>query len=231
MSVRKIAFMAGEYYHVFNRGNSKQNIFLDDEDRQRFVKLLYLSNSTKKVKFREQIINKKIDAWDFERGDRLVSIGAWVLMPNHFHLYITFPEGLAFGAEDKKENNISIFMQKLCTSYTMYFNKKHRRSGALFEGKFKSVHVGNDIQAKYLFSYIHLNPIKLIQSDWKEKGINDSQLAINFLDSYKWSSYFDFSGVKRKENLLLNKENFPDYFSTKEKFKKEVFEWIEVKEE
>lgn len=231
MSIRKVSLVADEYYHLYNRGNSKQEIFLDDEDRDRFVKLLYLCNSVKKINFRGDIIEKKLDAWDFERGNRIVSIGAWVLMPNHFHLYVIFPKGLAFVEKEEGKNNISTFMGKLCTSYTMYFNSKYKRTGALFEGKFKSVNVIDDTQAKYLFSYIHLNPIKLIQSDWKEKGIYNSSLAINFLNSYKWGSYFDFLGIKRKENIILNIEDFPDYSLTKEKFKKEIFEWILFKEE
>ena len=222
--------VAGEYYHIYNRGNGKHEIFLDDEDHERFIKLLYLCNSTKNINFRVDIVEKKIDAWEYEREKRIISIGAWVLMPNHFHLYIIFHKGLAF-VEENNKNNISTFMSKLCTSYTMYFNKKYNRTGTLFEGKFQSVNVIDDIQAKYLFSYIHLNPIKLIQSDWKEKGIYDSHIAFNFLNSYKWSSYFDYLSIKRKENIILNKEDFPDYFSTKEKFQKEILEWILFKED
>lgn len=229
MSIRRVPLVNNEYYHLYNRGNSKQKIFLDDKDYEHFVKLLYLCNSTNSINFREDIVRKKIDFWDFERGDRVVSIGAYCLMSNHFHLYIT-SKGLAFGSSSENNKNITIFMQKLSTSYTMYFNKKYGRTGSLFEGKFKSVHVGDDVQAKYLFSYIHLNPVKFIQGDWKEKGIKNKSAVLKFLESYKWSSYFDFLKVKRKENLILNLENFPDYFSTREKFKKEIFEWIENKE-
>jgi putative transposase len=233
MSTRKVPLVEEEYYHVYNRGNSKQKIFLDDEDRDHFVKLLYLCNSTNKINFREDIIRNKIDAWDFERGDQLVSIGAWVLMPNHFHLYLysnskeLFPNARGLESVSK----IALFVGRVSNAYVKYFNGKYNRTGSLFEGKFKSVHVEDELQAKYLFSYIHLNPIKLIQSNWKEEGINDSNIAINYLNSYKWSSYFDFLKIKRKENILLNIEDFPDYFSTKEKFKKEIFEWIDIKEE
>lgn len=93
MSQRNISFVEGEFYHLYNRGNSKQPIFLDDEDRNRFIKLLCLCNSEKKFDFRDDIVNKKIDAFDFDRGTLIISIGAWVLMPNHFHLYLTIPAG------------------------------------------------------------------------------------------------------------------------------------------
>lgn len=117
-------------------------------------------------------------------------------------------------------------MLKLCTSYSKYFNKKYNRTGKLFENKFKSVHINNEVQAKYLFSYIHLNPVKLIQKDWIEIGIKDKNKTISFLDYYKWSSYLDYAGESRKENKILNRENFLDYFSNSKLFKKEIFDWL-----
>ncbi len=225
MSLRKLNLVEGEFYHIYNRGNSKQEIFLDSEDYDRFTKLLYLSNSTTRVNFKEDIVKKKIDVWDFKRGNQIVTIGAWVLMPNHFHLYLTPAQGESLG-----EPVVSIFMKKLCTAYTMYFNKKYNRTGTLFEGPFKSVHVSSENQAKYLFSYIHLNPVKLIQKDWKEKGIKNKNEVFKFLDSYKWGSYFDYMGINRKESKIINRLNFLDYFPTNLDFKKEIFDWIKAKE-
>jgi putative transposase len=231
MSKRKISLVPGEYFHLYNRGNSKQKIFLDDEDRNRFVKLLYISNSKSNFNFRNNIVNLKIDAWDFERGDTIVSIGAWVLMPNHFHIYITSPRpGLGEEVKEGFELPITLFIRKVCVGYASYFNKKYNRTGSLFEGKFKAVHVEDDIQAKYLFSYIHLNPIKLIDPTWKELGIKDINKSLSFLDEYKWSSYSDYFGLKRKENIILNRENFPDYFSNIGNFNKEILEWLKFKE-
>lgn len=230
MGFRRTALLEDEYYHVYNRGNSKQKIFLNDEDYNRFIKLLYLCNSEKSINFREDIVVKKIDAFDFERGEQIVSIGAWVIMPNHFHLYITIPKGLSFGENFKSVNMISTFMSKVCTSYTMYFNRKYKRTGALFEGKFKSVHIENENQAKYLFSYIHLNPIKLIQKNWKEEEISNIKEALEFLDNYKWSSYLDYLEKDRVENKIINRKDFLNYFDTKKSFQKEILEWISPKE-
>jgi len=227
---RKVPLVSGEYFHIYNRGNSKQNIFLDDEDRNRFVKLLYLSNSKKNINFRDQIVEAKIDAWDFKKGDNIVSIGAWVLMPNHFHLYITSPTpGVGEGPEEESSKiAISLFMNKLCTSYSKYFNKKYNRTGSLYEGRFKAVHIDNDIQAKYLFSYIHLNPVKLIDPAWKIKGIKDLDKTFYFLNNYKWGSYLDFKRIKRKENLILNTEHFPDYFNDILNLDKDILEWLKL---
>jgi len=225
-SNRKIPLVSGEYFHIYNRGNSKQKIFLNDKDKDRFVKLLYLSNSKKGVSFRDDIIEQKIDAWDFEREETLVSIGAWVLMPNHFHIYITSPK---LNLRENKAN-ISEFMRKLLTAYSKYFNTKYKRTGSLYEGTFRSTHIENDNQAKYLFSYIHLNPVKLIDSKWKENRISDVDTALKHLDTYKWSSYHDHRGVLRKENKILDLKNFPEYFSNIKDFDSEVFSWLQYEE-
>ena len=221
MTYRKEALVEGEYYHIYNRGNSKQNIFTDDLDRDRFTKLLYLCNSEKSINFRDDIVGKKINAFDFNRGKELVSIGAWVLMSNHFHLYISPRRRLG-----EETNSISVFVQKLCTSYSMYFNKKYKRTGKLFEGPFKAVHTKNDVQSKYIFSYIHLNPLKLIDPLWKEKEIRNVKKSIEFLNKYEWSSYLDFRKIKRLRGRILNLKVFPQYFLDKEIFDKEIFDWV-----
>jgi putative transposase len=231
MAIRKIPLTDGEYYHIYNRGNSKQKIFLDKEDYFHFVKLLFICNSVKKFKFRDNIVDIKIDAFDFERKEALVSIGAWVLMPNHFHLYITTSHQSDWweSLNLNNKNRISEFMRKLLTAYTLYFNKKYKRTGSLFEGKFKSVLVEDDNQAKYHFSYIHLNPIKLIQKNWKENGIINIDESLSFLNKYKMSSYLDHKGSIRSENKILNLIDFPKYFSTLKNFDEEIIEWLQYK--
>lgn len=230
MACRKTSLVPGEYFHVFNRGNSKQPIFLDDKDRERFVKLLYLANSDskKRFSFRDDIVNKNIDAWNFERGNSIVSIAAWALMPNHFHIYITShtPGVGEESGSSKQKARIALFMHKLCMSYAKYFNQKYNRTGSLFEGRFKSVHVKTDNHAKYLFSYIHLNPVKLIDPGWRENGLENPRLASEYLSAYKWSSYVDHRGVSRQENKILKLEDFPRYFSTIKDLDKEILTWL-----
>ncbi|MEK7088759.1 MAG: transposase [Patescibacteria group bacterium] len=225
MPIRETNFIEGEYYHLYNRGNSKQKIFLDDKDRERFLKLLYLCNSKERIDFKNDIVKRKIDAWDFEKGKSIVSIGAWVLMPNHFHLYIT-PKP---DARRPAGNAVTYFMHRVLTAYSKYFNAKYHRTGSLFEGKFKSVHINKDTQAKYLFSYIHLNPLKLIDSKWNKKENGSKASVLKFLDDYKWSSYFDYLEIIRPENKIINRIDFLDYFESKKSFQKEIFEWIKIK--
>lgn len=217
MSIRKISFVQGEYYHIYNRGNNKQIIFFDKEDYSRFIELLYVANSVENLNFFDLKRANKFDAFSLQKNSLLVAIGAYCLMPNHFHILLT----------PLIEGGVSKFMQKLGTSYSMYFNNKYKRTGSLFEGKFKSQHVGqNDKYLKYLFSYIHLNPIKLIQKDWKEKGIKNKEKALSYLDEYVFSSYIDFLKDDRVERVILNKEYFPSYFPVYGRFKKEILDWI-----
>lgn len=218
MSIRKVSFVPGEYYHIYNRGNSKQKIFNDKEDYYRFIKLLFISNSQENFKI--QFIGSN-NIFGQDRGELLVSIGAWVVMPNHFHLIISQTEN----------GSISKFMQKLTTAYSMYFNNKNERTGSLFEGKFKSKHIADDRYLKYLFSYVHLNPIKLIQKDWKDVGIKDKERSLSFLKQYKYSSYLDYFKKDREEECILNRRVFPNYFPTKEKFQNEIFEWISYRQD
>lgn len=214
MSIRKVSLASGEYYHVYNRGNSKQKIFHDTEDYFRFMSMMYACNSINN--FRIFTLAKNESPYDFERGCQIISIGAYCLMPNHFHILIT----------QNDEKGISKFMQKLSTAYSMYYNKKYKRTGGLFEGKFKSEHLSNDRYLKYLFSYVHLNPIKLIQKDWKEVGVKNKRESLEYLQNYKYSSYLDYLGIKRIQNKILNIGSFPKYFPNKKLFQAEIFEWL-----
>lgn len=211
MSKRPMPFVASEHYHIYNRGNSKQTIFHDDADYHRFVKLLYIANSDKNMTTRD--FSKFV--YDIKRGNRLVSIGAYCLMPNHFHLLLLQTE----------KGDISKFMQKVSTAYSMYYNNKYGRSGTLFEGKFKSEHADNNNYLKYLFSYIHLNPLKLIDPQWKEKTGGHTQ-QLNFLKSYKFSSYLDYLGKERVDKVIIDRVDFPRYFSTPSSTQSEIFDWL-----
>lgn len=220
MSQRPISFSEGEFYHVYNRGTDKRSIYLDKSDYKRFVELLYLSNSSHSFVVRDIYRNNE-DIYEYDRGDSLVAIGTYCLMPNHFHILVT----------PLVENGISKFMNKLCTSYSMYFNKKYNRTGALFQGKFKAEHADTDEYLKYLYAYIHLNPVKLIDSTWKEEGIKDAAKSFDFAASFQYSSLPDYLGKIREENIILNPAPFPEYFPSAENIEKELFEWLEYKDE
>lgn len=210
---RKFSFSVDEYYHIYSRGTERREIFLDKFDKERFLRSLYIFNSEKSFKFRDI---KNISYSDIPRGNPRTAIGAFCLMPNHFHLLL----------RETEEGGISAFMGKLLTSYSTYFNKKYNRTGALFESVFRAQHVDNDNYLKYLFAYIHLNPVKLIEPEWKEKGIADKNFAENYLKKYRYSSYEDYMGSEREENLTLSKEVFPEYFDTTRDFNDFITDWL-----
>lgn len=202
---RKHVISEGEFYHLYNRGVEKRNVFLTQEDRNRFKRLLYVANGTEHFVFRD--IEKKT-LKDIDRGDPLVAIGAWVLMPNHFHILI----------KEIIEGGTAAFMEKLCTGYSSYFNKRHDRVGPLFQGRYKSQHVSGDTHLKYLFAYIHLNPLKLVDPAWKgQRSINVTK-AKKYISTYEHSSYLSYLDANREEDILLSKNEFPDYFSEKKEF-------------
>ena len=147
MSIRTIQFTNDEYYHVFNRGVDKRIIFNTQEQQAYFLSRLQLLNSTDSRKYitnkRSRFKNKEI----LGEGEDLVSIVAYCLLPNHFHLLL----------KQNVDNGISQFMQRLGTAYTMFFNQQENRSGGLFQGKFKAAHLSGEFALPVLSAYINLN--------------------------------------------------------------------------
>lgn len=218
---RNFNFAEGEFYHVYNRGTDKRIVFSNTHDYRRFVLLLYLCNGSISVDVSESLRGgmEFRDLIFMDRGETLVDIGAYCLMPNHFHILI----------REKHEGGISLFMKKLSNAYTMYFNKRHERTGGLFEGRFKAQHVGEDRYLKYLFAYIHLNPVKLIEPWWVEDGIKNPVRVNQYLDDYKYSSYPEYMGRRRSEGRILQIQNYPKYFHTSKEFESFVNDWLNFK--
>lgn len=109
----------------------------------------------------------------------------------------------------------------------MYFNTKHDRSGNLFQGAFKATPIDNDNHLRYLFAYIHLNPIKLFDSKWKELGIKDKKGAQNYLKNYHFSSYHEYLGEQRPgHQAILNPTDFPEYFEEPKEFDDFIVDWL-----
>lgn len=208
MTTRKQSFAPGEFYHLYNRGTDKRNIFQDDKDYEHFLFLMYICNTTKRIELRT--ISK-----DFDQGETLIHIGAYCLMPNHFHIL----------AHEKVDGGISKYMLKLLTGYTMYFNKKYNRTGSLYEGTFKSTHLDSDRYLRYIYSYIHLNPAKLIDSKWRENKNRKTGKLLNYVFSYPYSSMTEYGNSEFK---ILNTKPFPLYFKSIQDHKKELFDWLSL---
>jgi REP element-mobilizing transposase RayT len=101
--------------------------------------------------------------------EQFISILAYALLPNHYHL-------LFEQFEQRKENGISTFMQKLRTGYTMYFNTKYGHSGALFQGRFKNTTIERDAQFMHIPHYIHLNTLDATLPNLRERNLGEKEI-------------------------------------------------------
>jgi len=146
----RIKFATEEFYHVFNRGVDKRVIFSDALDYQRFMLLMLLANDTLNVDLYQSFRDYSIPELINSKRVPIVKIGAFTLMPNHYHFLIS----------ELVDGGISSFMHKIGTGYSMYFNMKNERSGALFQGRYKAKHLHSDNYVRYMYQYIHLNKIR-----------------------------------------------------------------------
>jgi putative transposase len=213
--LRKDQFITGEYYHIYNRGIDKRNIFKVKRDYERFIMLLYICNSTNEKPFRlDDLLNKQDKTFEevmiLDKGKPLVSIGAWCLMTNHFHLLV----------RQEVDGGITKLMRKVGVGYSMFFNIKYQRKGALFGGLFKSKLIGvDDNYMNHMFAYIHLNSLDIEFSGWEKQLTKSPKEMKDFLESYRYSSYQDYIDIDRVELNILTKQSFPCYFINTKSFK------------
>lgn len=224
--MRKIQFENDNFYHIYNRGVEKRQIFQDQQDYYRFIHYLYEFNDANRIinlwkrtkNFKDTLcVEGKQENNKRQRRELLVEVICFCLMPNHFHLIL----------KQKADNGISRFMHKVGTGYTMYFNQKNERMGRLFQSTFKAKIIESDEYILHLSRYIHLNPIDIIKSSWKEEGILSSEWdEINkFLEKYKWSSYLDYIGIKNFPSVI-NKDFLNEQFLDSIKYKEFISSFV-----
>ena len=227
MPSKRPQFIISEFYHIFNRGVEKRNIFQQTSDYFRFIFCLYELNNKKLVVMRDRIDQKeekernKNTTSVFSR-EPLVEVLAFCLMPNHYHLIL----------RQLVDGGISLFIKKLADSYVGYFNEKYNRKGmgSLFQGRFKALHIENDRQLTILINYIFTNPIELMEKNWKKDGVNNIKKTIKFLESYRWSSFLDAIGIKSFP-CVTERDFITEFFGSSDKIKKSVEDWILYKTE
>lgn len=230
MPIKRPQFVNGEIYHIIIRGIAGQKVFLETKDYLRYLFSLHKFNDKKVIvrdySWREAIPVVLRDGFPVlikkeESGEPLVEIFAFCLIPNHIHLLV----------RQITDNGISLFFQKM-GGYSSYFNKKHQRFGGLFQRPFRAIHIKTEDQLLIVLAYIHLNPIDLIESNWKNEGISNLQKVIGFLESYPWSSYphylgkVDLSWLVNSDflkKILKNPEDFRNFVEAR------VFQKTELK--
>jgi putative transposase len=195
--MRNQSFELNNFYHVYNRGVEKRDVFMDDEDRAMFVNHLYSLNN----KHSHPNLSRNKDYMKIHR-EPIVKIHGFCLMNNHYHFLL----------EEIVENGISRFMQKIGTGYTMYFNKKYDRSGSLFQGKYKIKHINTDAHFNYILNYIHLNP--------HDEG---RTFIIDELLRYKWSSLRAYILPEKSSfQSVVETDYFLNYFNGRDNYIKQL---------
>ena len=154
--MRKTEFVNGEFYHVFNRGTDKRVIFPERYDFQRFFQGMELFNvldpigSIYENSFRKNIqlgnLVSKLELGT-KQPQKLVNFICYCLNPNHYHFIL----------QQLVDRGIEKFMHRLGVGFVKYFNQKYQRSGVLFQGPFKAVHVDSNEYLLHLSAYVNLN--------------------------------------------------------------------------
>lgn len=216
--MRKTIFANNEYYHIYNRGVDKRKIFLDRNDYIRFIHDLYEFNDENPAIQYSRLpkdVGDSVSNVEKKPRKKLVEIICFCQMPNHFHLIL----------RQLTTNGITKFMHKLGTGYTNAFNLKTERSGALFQGTFKSVHIENETYLTHLSRYVHLNPVELNEPEWKKEGIKNWKIVNQFLEEYRWSSYPDYID-KNNFPSITNRKLLLDIFDNEKEYRKFIKEWL-----
>jgi putative transposase len=183
-NMRKIKFYKGKYYHIYNRGVDKREVFGDKRDYIRFLRSMREFNRFEAIEslYRQDQLMRRLQKETkslrlfSNRGD-LVSFIAYCLNPNHYHLLL----------QQTADKGIEKFMHKLSISYTQYFNHKYKRSGSLFQGTYKAIAIKTDAQLLYVSAYINGNT--------EIHGITKAE-------KWPWSSYRNYLNTKPSDAFV-----------------------------
>lgn len=190
--------MVGEWYHCYNRSIERRIAFEDFRDYRRFLELLYLANDRAPLRRNDIGMHKFEEILSIPRGKKLVALGAFCLMPSHFHIVV----------KEVSEGGITAFMRKIGTAYTLYFNSRHKREGNLFLKPFQSRHASPGRPVQHMVSYVHANPAVLYEPQWKTNHVVDPQFLGERITAYSYSSLGSHAGVPAPTNALVDTEIF-----------------------
>jgi REP element-mobilizing transposase RayT len=204
--MRETQFVNGMFYHVYNRGVDKRNTFVDSTDRERFLQSMKEFNTLNPIGsiYEKSLARKKLPqgirgsrASTAAAHQKLVNFVAYCINPNHYHFIL----------EQVMDKGIEKFMHRLGTGYTKYFNARHKRSGGLFGGKFKSISIDSNEYLLYLSAYINLN------NKVHRLGIENGSSASTIGTVSSWDEYIGNSKESFcVKNIILKQfENVNEY--------------------
>ncbi len=174
-------------------------IFYDKADYARMLKLLYIANCSAPFQLRNF---GETNIFEIAKADTLVDIVCYCLMPNHIHIAVKPKTDLV------NDSNITKFMHKLCTAYSMYFNLRYDHSGTIWEGGFKKKISDHDLDyMRTLINYIHLNPYGIKEPDMtKEARKEHPKEALEYSKNYEFSSFKEYLGENRAQSSILSQK-------------------------
>jgi putative transposase len=203
--MRKDPLITDQYYHIYNRGVDKRDIFITKGDLNRFILSIKEFNIIEPIGSIQHSLKTKTDLQRLKNdGQVLVSIVCYCLNPNHFHFII----------KQEVDGGISEFFKRLLGGYTMYFNKTHNRTGSLFQGRFKSKLIKDDAYFLKIRPYVNTN--YLIHNIPEEK----SHLVSSSCQEYDNLS-FDLVSKQEAINLL-------EFYGSNKNFKSECLKVIHI---
>lgn len=218
--MREIKFDVDEFYHVYNRGVDKRITFSSYVEYQRFYESLYLFNDKNYERKLGATLDRMVllagsDVFSYDR-DPLVSVVAFKMMNNHYHLLL----------REEQEEGTSKFMHKLGTGYTHFFNRNHERSGSLFEGPFEAVHIQSDAQLEHVIRYLHFNEFDQHGIPWREGEVENWERALAILDADQHSSHGVYCG-REQELPVVNLELAHSIFPNPEEYREFLRSWAQ----
>lgn len=202
--MRNIDFANGEFYHIYNRGVDKRNIFSSEADLQRFLQSMDEFNTAEPIGSIYENSFKKHNplGHPVSKSDRkinkLVNIICYCINSNHYHFIL----------EQVMDSGVSRFMRSLGGGYAKYFNEKEKRSGALFQGRFKAIHVESNEYLLHLSAYINLN----------NKVHQNTQLGHRVSKLESKSSWEEYTG-ENMDYIFCNKGIIVEQFGNIKEYK------------
>jgi putative transposase len=193
--MRKIELANGEYYHIYNRGVDKRVVFNNENDFCRFFQSIAEFNTIDPIGsiFENSFHKSKkpgLGSSTSKSGLPLIEVVCYCFNPNHFHLLL----------KQVSDKGIEKFMHRLSTGYTKYFNLKNKRTGALFQGRYKAIHIDTNEYFFHLSVYINLN--------FKVHQLGSSTSKSSWDEYKRWEA----KGRMCKKSIITDEfKNFKDY--------------------
>ena len=200
--MRKQSIVTGEYYHIYNRGVDKRDIFSNEKDLNRFIESIIEFNQIDVIHSLTNLRKSQIAPEAL--SEPLVAIVVYCINPNHFH----------FVLKQLVDGGIAKFMQKLQAGYTSFFNQKESRTGVLFQGPFKSHHLHDDNYFNKIIGYVNNND--------KVHNIPEDKKYLVFNSDHEYKSN-DFTIVDKQEG-----SNILELFGGVQGFEKHCKEIISI---